>query len=163
MPDSQQRLGESGCIVRRATLEDVPGIVELLRDDTLGSTREGGDAAGYERAFREIDGDPRQFLAVVESTAENADGALAGTMQLTLIPGLSRGGATRLQIEAVRVAAGHRGAGLGGSMLAWAEQHGRRHGATLVQLTTDKSRAEAHRFYERHGYTASHEGFKKPL
>lgn len=90
-------------------------------------------------------------------------GTTVGTMQLSLIPGLSRGGATRLQIEAVRVAAATRGSGLGRAMIAWAHGYGRRHGADLAQLTSDKTRRDAHRFYEGLGYVASHEGFKLEL
>lgn len=153
------RLGDSGCTVRLAAAHDVPLIVELLRDDRLGKTREHADFAAYERAFRLIDADPQQFLAVVC----DAVGTMVGTMQLTLLPGLSRGGMIRLQIEGVRVAEKARGRGIGRLMLEWAERYGIEHGASLVQLTTDKSRTDAHRFYERAGYAASHEGFKKPL
>ena len=159
MPDRSDPLGDTGFTVRRAALSDVTAIVELLRDDVLGRKRESADLADYERPFREIDSDPRHFLAVVQ----DADGRVVGTMQLTLLPGLSRGGATRLQIEAVRVAADIRGSGLGEQMLLWAEEHGKQAGATLVQLTTDKSRTGAHRFYDRLGYAASHEGYKKEL
>ncbi len=81
-------------------------------------------------------------------------------MQLTFIPGLARGGATRLQIEAVRVRPDLRSNGLGGAMITWAIDEGRRRGAKLVQLTSDGSRAAAHRFYERLGFEASHVGFK---
>jgi GNAT superfamily N-acetyltransferase len=84
-------------------------------------------------------------------------------MQLTLIPGLSRGGAKRLHIEAVRVAASARGGGLGSALFDWAHAYGRSRGATLAQLTSDKSRSGAHRFYEKLGYRASHEGFKYQL
>ena len=84
-------------------------------------------------------------------------------MQLTSIPGLARAGATRLQIEAVRVRAELRGNGLGGAMIAWAVAEGRRRGAGLVQLTSDQTRLDAHRFYERLGFAASHVGFKLAL
>ena len=154
-----ERLGASGCFVRRAVAADVPHIVALLRDDRLGKDREIDDLSRYDSAFRMIDADPQQFLAAICDD----EGAVVGTMQLTVLPGLSRGGATRLQIEGVRVAGAARGSGLGTLMLEWAECFGRRRGANLVQLTTDKSRADAHRFYERSGYAASHEGFKKPL
>jgi len=88
---------------------------------------------------------------------------VVGTMQLSFIPGLSRQGALRAQVEAVRVAAGHRGRGLGAAMLGWAIAEARRRGCALVQLTTDKSRDAAHRFYERLGFVASHEGMKLVL
>jgi GNAT superfamily N-acetyltransferase len=84
-------------------------------------------------------------------------------MQLSFLPGLSRGGATRTQIEAVRVEAGHRGEGLGGQLIAHAIEEARIRGCALVQLTTDKSRGDAHRFYERLGFVASHEGMKLDL
>ena len=84
-------------------------------------------------------------------------------MQLSFIPGLARGGATRLQIEAVRVRSNLRSNGLGGAMITWAITEGRRRGAKLVQLTSDESRAAAHRFYERLGFEASHLGFKLSL
>ncbi|QVQ52102.1 GNAT family N-acetyltransferase [Spiractinospora alimapuensis] len=145
--------------VRRATAEDVTSLVALLRDDVLGAGRENADSSAYERAFQAIDQDPNQFLAVVR----DAYGALAGTMQLTLIPGLSRGGATRLQIEAVRLASTARGTGLGSRLFDWAHDFGRRNGATLAQLTTDKTRVDARRFYDRLGYTATHEGLKLAL
>jgi cytidine deaminase/GNAT superfamily N-acetyltransferase len=145
--------------VRRARPEDVAGLVALLADDVLGRDRESAAAEAYREAFEEIDADPRHLLAVVVAQ----DGALAGTMQLTILPGLSRGGARRLQIEAVRIAAGERGQGLGSAMISWAEEYGLRRGAVLAQLTSDNVRADAHRFYERLGYAASHTGFKKPL
>ncbi len=88
---------------------------------------------------------------------------VAGTLQLSLLPGLSRRGAVRGQIEGVRVAAGSRGSGLGEMLVRWAVDEARARGCALVQLTSDKSRAEAHRFYERLGFTATHEGYKLPL
>ena len=144
---------------RRAGRADVPAIVDLLRDDAIGAGRESAELAPYEAAFEEVDADPHQLLAVVCA----ADGTVVGTLQLTLVPGLSRGGTKRLLIEGVRLAPGARGAGLGTAVMAWAHDVGRREGATLAQLTSDKSRADAHRFYERLGYAATHEGFKLPL
>ncbi len=85
---------------------------------------------------------------------------VVGTMQLSFLPGLSRRGALRAQIEAVRIGAGHRGAGLGAAMLEWAVSEARTRNCALVQLTTDKTRTDAHRFYERFGFVASHEGMK---
>lgn len=145
--------------VQRATAEHLPALIGLLRDDPLGQNRESGDLEPYERAFRMIDDDPHQFLACVTDT----EGKVVGTMQLTFIRGLSRTGATRLQIEGVRVAEDTRGSGLGRAMFDWAHEFGRSHGASLVQLTTDKSRKEAHQFYEVLGYEATHEGYKRPL
>lgn len=102
---------------------------------------------------------PIKFLAVIR----NAEGDVCGTFQLTLIPGLARGGTTRLQIEAVRLASSTRGKGLGTAMFDWVHAWGRRHGAALAQLTTDKQRVDAHRFYDNLGYAATHEGYKLPL
>ena len=92
-----------------------------------------------------------------------AGGAVVGTMQLLFLPGLSRRGALRAQVEAVRVAAPGRGHGLGSAMIRWAISEARRRGCALVQLTSDKSRTDAHRFYARLGFAASHEGMKLPL
>lgn len=148
--------------LRRAVAGDVAGIVGLLADDALGAARDGGtglDLAPYLRAFGALDADPAQRLLV----ACGDGGELAGTMQVMFLPGLSRRGALRAQIEAVRVARAHRGRGLGGAMIRWAVADARRQGCALVQLTSDKRRPDAHRFYERLGFTASHEGFKLQL
>lgn len=145
--------------VGRAEVDDVPALVALLADDPLGMARESSEMDPYVQAFREIDGDPNQLLIAVRDDSGN----VVGTMQLTLIPGLARAGVKRLQIEAVRIAADARGAGLGRALLDWAHDYGRAHGATLAQLTSDKTRTDAHRFYERAGYEASHEGFKRQL
>lgn len=146
-------------VLDRASLADLPAIVALLRDDPLGAARESDDLAVYEQAFRTIDADPNQFLVAVRG----ADGEVVGTMQLTLIPGLARQAATRLQIEGVRIAARARGIGLGSAMFAWAHEYGRSRQAKLAQLTTDKARGDARRFYARLGYRASHEGLKLDL
>ena len=152
-------LNEQSFTVRRARSDDVEDIVALLRDDDLGASRESEDLGPYSSAFQQIDSDSKHFLAVIE----RADGVVAGTMHLTFIPGLSRNATTRLQIEAVRVARSARGTGLGTAMIEWAHDYGREHGATLVQLTTDKTRPDAHRFYRALGYVDSHEGFKLEL
>lgn len=146
---------------RRATEEDVAAIVAMLADDPLGAAREDIStplAQAYVTAFRAIDADPNQHLAVMTE-----DGAVVGTLQLTFIAGLSRKGALRGQIEAVRVAAGKRGAGLGQRLFEWAIAECRARGCRTVQLTTDKSRADAHRFYDRLGFKASHVGYKLAL
>ena len=158
-------------VLDRARAEDVPELVALLADDVLGRHRESSDRAPYEEAFARIDRDESHLLLVVRSEIgagtssepSSGRGALVGTMQLTLLPSLSRGGATRLQIEAVRVDASTRGSGLGTAMFTWAQDWGRERGAALAQLTTDAVRLDAHRFYERLGYTASHVGFKRAL
>jgi GNAT superfamily N-acetyltransferase len=144
--------------IRRARASDVEEIVAMLADDPLGATRERPGDPRYAEAFAELDADPRQLLAVAE-----AGGAVVGTLQLTFIPGLSRVGATRAQIEAVRVRADQRGAGLGQRLIEWAVGEARRRGCVLVQLTSDASRADAHRFYERLGFRASHVGMKLVL
>lgn len=149
----------SEAVLRRATQGDVAAIVDLLVDDPLGRTRElsarAGDLTPYLQAFRAIDADPGQLLVVAVE-----DGEVVATMQLTFIPGLSRRGALRMLIEAVRVGATHRSKGLGAAMIGWAVEHAKDSGCAVVQLTTDKSRADAHRFYERLGFVASHEGYK---
>ncbi|TRW45227.1 GNAT family N-acetyltransferase [Georgenia yuyongxinii] len=142
-------------LLRRATATDVPAVVQLLADDQLGAARDGGDLAPYLRSFAAIDADPAQLLVVAE-----VDGAVVGTLQLTTIPGLARRGALRAQIEAVRVGATRRGQGLGRMMVGWAIEEARRRGCALVQLTTDKRRTDAQRFYGRMGFVASHEGMK---
>lgn len=145
--------------VRPATRADLPDLVTMLADDPLGRSREGAPAPVYEAAFDRIDADPNQLLAVLTGPA----GAVVGTLQLTVIPGLSRGGATRGQIEAVRIRADHRGRGLGGPFVRWAVDEARRRGCALVQLTTDRSRRDAHRFYARLGFVDSHVGMKLDL
>ncbi|MFL6119934.1 N-acetyltransferase family protein [Actinophytocola sp.] len=144
--------------IRRAVAADVPAIVAMLADDPLGARRERPGDAAYASAFAEIDADPRQFLAVAV-----AEGEVVGTLQLTFVPGLSRLGSTRVLIEAVRVRSDQRGNGLGGSLIQWAIEAARSRGAALVQLTTDASRRDAHRFYERLGFEATHVGMKLVL
>ncbi|MBV8392912.1 MAG: GNAT family N-acetyltransferase [Alphaproteobacteria bacterium] len=146
---------------RRATAADLPKIIAMLADDTLGQAREilsdpPDDA--YVKAFEAIEADANQFLAVADR-----DGEMVGTMQLSFVPGISHRGAWRGQIEAVRVAANQRGTGLGRQMMEWAIGVFRDKGCRLIQLTTDKSRKDAHRFYDGLGFTASHEGYKLKL
>ena len=150
----------SDVIFRTATEDDLPAIVALLADDVIGAAREtaAGEDAAYRSAFAAIAADPRNHLIVAD-----AGGEVAGTLQLTFIPGLSRRGAERAQIEAVRVAAAYRGRGLGHQMIAWAVDQARTRGCRLVQLTSDKRRTDALRFYESLGFEATHEGFKLPL
>jgi GNAT superfamily N-acetyltransferase len=145
-------------IIRRARPEDVDAIVAMLADDPLGAQRERPGDPRYAAAFADLAGDSRQYLAVAE-----VDGEVVGTLQLTFIPGLSRMGATRALIESVRVRGDQRGAGLGKRLIEWAIDTAKQHGCALVQLTTDASRVDAHRFYERLGFTASHVGMKLAL
>lgn len=143
---------------RHARRADLDTIIALLADDVLGSQREDISvpaAACYVRAFDAIERDPNQYLAVAER-----DGAVVGCLQLTFIPGLSRRGLWRGQIESVRVAAHERGAGTGRTLFEWAIGQCREHGCGMVQLTTDKSRSDARRFYESLGFVATHEGMK---
>jgi GNAT superfamily N-acetyltransferase len=145
-------------VIRRATRTDLPALVALLADDPLGAARESADPAAYERAFAAVDADEHQLLVCAEEGGE-----VVGTLQLTVIPGLSRGGMLRGQIEAVRVRADHRGSGLGRRLVEWAVDEARRRGCGLVQLTTDRSRTDAHRFYAALGFVDSHRGFKRDL
>ncbi|WP_290051831.1 GNAT family N-acetyltransferase [Amycolatopsis solani] len=146
-------------VIRSARREDIGAIVRMLADDQLGATRDDPDNLDpYLRAFDEIVKDPNQLLVVVTS-----DDVPVGTLQLTVIPGLARRGALRGQVEAVRIHADHRGSGLGADLMQWAIAESRRRGCALVQLTSDTSRTDAHRFYERLGFTPSHTGFKLKL
>jgi GNAT superfamily N-acetyltransferase len=138
-------------VVRRAVAEDVAAIVILIAADQIGQERDGGDLTPYTQAFTAIDADPSQLLVVVTDTR----GAVVGTLQLTFIPGLSRRGTLRAQIEAVRVSRELRGQGIGGELLAWAIHEAHRRGCALVQLTSDKRRQDAHRLYGRLGFIPS--------
>ncbi|MFE9251892.1 GNAT family N-acetyltransferase [Streptomyces sp. NPDC007088] len=145
--------------IRQSTVEDIAAIVEMLADDPLGAQRESpDDLAPYRTAFTRLEQDPNQQLIVAVRNAE-----VVGCLQLTTIPGLSRRGATRTLIEAVRVRASERSTGLGTQLMQWAIEESRRQGASLVQLTSDSLRADAHRFYERLGFKGSHVGFKLSL
>ncbi|MFE5791653.1 GNAT family N-acetyltransferase [Streptomyces sp. NPDC056503] len=145
--------------IRPATAEDVPAIVAMLADDPLGAQRESpDDPAPYLAAFTRLAGDPNQHLVVA-----TRDGNVVGTLQLTIVPGLSRRGATRSIIEGVRIHSEERGSGLGTRLIEWAVEESRRLECVLVQLTSDVTRTDAHRFYERLGFEASHVGFKLAL
>ncbi|MBL8588699.1 MAG: GNAT family N-acetyltransferase [Methylobacteriaceae bacterium] len=146
--------------IRVARADDLPAILALLADDDLGRRREAPDdsRAAYARAFAAIAADPANEILVAVVA-----GRVVGCLQLTLIPGLTRKGATRAQIEAVRVAADRRGAGLGAALMRAAIERARARGAALAQLTSDARRPDAHRFYERLGFAPSHVGFKLDL
>ncbi|WP_369211489.1 GNAT family N-acetyltransferase [Streptomyces flavofungini] len=145
--------------IRPAVVDDLPAIVGMLADDPLGATRESpDDLTPYVAAFERLDVDPNQHLVVAVR-----EGRVVGTLQLTIVPGLSRKGATRSIIEAVRVHADERGSGLGTRFIEWAIDASRRQNCQLVQLTSDAARTDAHRFYERLGFTGSHVGFKLQL
>jgi GNAT superfamily N-acetyltransferase len=133
----------------------------LLADDPLGKNREVIDEnvdAAYWRAFEEIDADPRNELIVADH-----DGTVVGTCQLTFTPSLSRRGTERMTVEAVRVRGDLRGRGVGRAMMLWALDRARERSCGLAQLTTDKRRSDAHRFYASLGFVASHEGMKLSL
>lgn len=151
---------------RAATVDDLPEIVRLLADDPLGAAREtpaaGPSGAGadpvpapYAAAFAAIEKDPNNLLVVAE-----AGGRVAGTMQITYIPGLTYTGGERAQIEGVRIAAEQRGRGIGQAMIGWAIEQARFRGCRLVQLTTDRQRPDAVRFYQKMGFRPSHMGMK---
>jgi GNAT superfamily N-acetyltransferase len=151
----------AGLAFRRAVSADLAAIVALLADDPIGQGRE---SAGpevdprYSDAFDAVARDANQLLVVAER-----GGRVVGVLQLSFIPGLTRRGMWRGQIEGVRVAPGERGAGIGRAMLEWAIARCRERGCGLVQLTSDKRRAGAHAFYAALGFEATHEGYKLAL
>lgn len=147
--------------VRQATRADLPTIIRLLFDDSLGRAREEYRVPlpdGYVQAFERIDADPRIELVVAE-----LDGDVVGTLQLMFLPHLSHGGGTRAQVEAVRIDSRHRGSGLGTQFMRWAIERARDEDCSVVQLTTNVARTDAHRFYERLGFVPSHVGMKLDL
>jgi len=147
--------------IRLARREDLAAIVQLLADDPLGRTREEFRErlpAGYYAAFERIDADPRVELVVAE-----LDGEIVGTLQLMFLPHLTHGGGMRAQVEAVRVDSRYRNRGLGQELMGWAIERAREEGCTLMQLTTNIARKDAHRFYQRLGFVPSHVGMKLDL
>jgi predicted N-acetyltransferase YhbS len=146
-------------IIRTATRADLEAIVTLIVDDPLGVTRDAGvvDPA-YEKAFADIQADPRNTMIVGED-----DGDVVACLQITYIPGLGRHGGQRCLIEMVRVSSNRRGQGLGQELMTWAIEQAKARGCAVVQLTSDKQRVDAHRFYGRLGFVASHEGMKLSL
>ncbi|MCU1372236.1 MAG: family N-acetyltransferase [Ilumatobacteraceae bacterium] len=143
---------------RRAQRADLPAIIALLHDDVLGASRERSDLAPYEAAFADIDADPRHLLVV-----GIVDDEVVACLQATVLPCLTHGGRRRAQVEGVRVGARHRGAGIGADLLRWTFAWAQEQGCGVIQLTTDKARPDALRFYESLGFTATHEGMKRPL
>ena len=144
--------------VRPAGRADVRAIVAMLADDALGATRERFEdplPQSYYVAFEAIDADPNHELVVAEM-----DGLVVGTLQLSVLPYLTYQGRSRAQVEAVRINSNRRGAGIGALLMDWAIDRARRRGCHLIQLTTDKARPEALRFYEQRGFRASHQGMK---
>jgi ribosomal protein S18 acetylase RimI-like enzyme len=146
---------------RRATSDDLTAIVTMLADDVLGASRERLEnplPQPYVAAFSEIDRDPNNELVV----ACMGD-VVVGVLQLTFIPSLSHVGSRRALVDGVRVSSARRSSGIGTKLLEWAIARSRERGCRLVQLTTDKRRADAKRFYEALGFVASHDGMKLSL
>lgn len=143
---------------RDAKRADVAALVAMLADDPLGQARERGDLAPYLTAFDEIAANPMHQLIVGE-----VDVRIVATCQLSILAGLSRQGAKRALVEAVRVVTDLRGQRIGEALMAECEARAEAAGASVVQLTTDKTRKRAHAFYDRLGYLPSHIGYKKPL
>lgn len=159
--NSHTNSNPSPMLIRPATTNDVPTIVAMLAHDKLGRLREDYQDPlpdAYLRAFARIDSDNNQHLVVLEDEQQ-----VIGTLQLTFIPYLTYRGGIRAQIEAVRIHGDYRGQGLGEQLFNWAIEQARVEGAHVVQLTTDKKRPEALRFYEKLGFVASHEGMKLHL
>lgn len=145
--------------MRRATADDVPTLVAMLLDDPLGASRESAhDLTPYYEGFERVQGSPNTHLMVAV-----LDDTVVGTLTLTVLPGLSRQGSSRANVEAVRVVSALRGQGIGTQMMEWSMEVARLLGCRRVQLTSDTSRTDAHRFYERLGFDASHVGFTKVL
>jgi ribosomal protein S18 acetylase RimI-like enzyme len=145
-------------VFRQATETDLPAIVGLLADDSLGRTREEASLPldpGYVSGFHAVASDPNQLLSVAE-----LDGQVVGTLQITFIPGVAQRGVKRGQIEAVRVDKSLRSRGIGKRYIDWALQQCRDRKCNFVQLTMNKSRTDTFRFYERIGFKPTHEGFK---
>ncbi|WP_137990114.1 GNAT family N-acetyltransferase [Streptomyces vilmorinianum] len=147
-------------ILRPASRAELPAVLALLADEEkVVDPASITVTAAYERAFAEIESDPRNEMLVFV----DGDDVVVGCLQATYIPGLGRGGAERALIEAVRIRADRRGGGLGRELMARAVERARARGCGLVQLTSDKRRTEAHRFYASLGFARSHDGFKLTL
>jgi len=148
-------------VFRLATIDDLPSIVRMLADDKLGSQREKYEEPlpePYIKAFEQIDLDANHELIVAE-----LNGEVVGTLQLTFLPSISYQGGVRAQVESVRVDVGQRGNGIGSEMMKWAIDRAKERGAHILQLTSHRSRGDAHRFYERLGFKGSHLGMKLNL
>ncbi len=144
---------------RKATEKDISAIVEMIADDELGRKRENFQKPlpiEYLKAFKNINSDENQELIVVE----NSDNEIVGTLQLTFIQYLTYRGGIRAQIEAVRIRKDKRGLGIGKKMFEWAINRAKERKAHLLQLTSDKKRPKAIKFYEDLGFKQSHEGMK---
>ncbi|MFG2646223.1 GNAT family N-acetyltransferase [Streptomyces sp. NPDC048436] len=150
--------------LRPATRADLPAVLALLSDEErVVDPASVVVTAAYEDAFASIDEDPRNEVLVLEDPEADAPGPVVGCLQVTYIPGLGKGGVERALVEAVRVRADRRGSGLGRLLMELAVARARARGCALVQLTSDKRRTEAHRFYASLGFARSHDGFKLAL
>lgn len=149
----------------KAAFNDLKAIVEMLSNDPLGYQREEQslDLSAYENAFQHIEKDPNNELIVARDTSADNSSRVLAVLQLTYIPSLTYQGAWRAQIEGVRVHESCRGKGLGESLFQWAIERAQQKGCKIVQLTSDKKRPDAIRFYEKLGFISSHEGFKYHL
>ena len=148
-------------VFRIATRADLPSVVRLLADDDLGSQRERYEdplPESYYAAFEQIDIDPNHELIVAE-----LNGEVIGTLHLMFLPSISFQGGLRAQIESVRIDTQHQSQGIGGEMIKWTIERARQRAAHIVQLTTHRSREDAHRFYERLGFVGTHLGMKLNL
>jgi len=146
---------------RLATRADLPSIVRMLADDELGSQREQYKdpiPESYYAGFEQIKDDPNHELIVAE-----LNGEVIGTLHLMILPSISFQGGLRAQIESVRVDKRYQSQGIGSKMMQWTIERARERGAHIVQLTTHRSREDAHRFYERLGFKATHLGMKMSL
>ena len=156
-----QNNSEASLSYRPAVIDDLEQLVNMLASDPLGAQREDPTLPlndRYQNAFMAIDSDPNNELLVVE-----LDEQLVGMLQLTYIPYLTHTGSWRCLIEGVRIHEDFRGRGFGEEMFNHAIERARERGCSMVQLTSDKQRPDAIRFYEKLGFTASHEGFKLKL
>ena len=152
---------QEGVLFRLATRDDLPSIVRMLADDDLGSQREQyADPLpeSYYSAFEQIDSDPNHELIVAER-----DGEVIGTLHLIFLPSVSFQGKLRAQVESVRVDKLFQSQGIGSEMMKWTMERATQRGARIIQLTTHKTRIDAHRFYERLGFKGSHLGMKLSL
>jgi GNAT superfamily N-acetyltransferase len=146
--------------IRKARKTDINEIVQMLANDPLGASREDVlHPEKYEKAFDIIDADKNQSLMIVEG--EN--GKVIGTFQMTFIQYLTHQGSMRVQVESVRVREDYRGKGIGENMFEWIIDYSKARGAHLLQLTSDKKRPDAIRFYQKLGFLDSHEGLKMAL
>lgn len=152
---------QGGMLFRLATRDDLPSIVRMLADDDLGSQREHYEDPlpdPYYSAFEQIHGDPDHELIVAER-----EGDVIGTLHLMFLPSISFQGGLRAQVESVRVDKRFQSQGIGSEMMKWTIERARQRGALVVQLTTHKTREDAHRFYEKLGFKGSHLGMKLSL